>query len=554
MKQDFNFFDRFDKRYIGKYAVDCINYIYLFLILCIFPLAFHNYYFDITKTRSDFFLRVSIAYIIIIAILYIFESYISFLNKQESIFHISKKNNPWLYPELWMALFMMSNFFSYLITLTDDGLMTAEAAFGGYDGRRMGLFMYLIVGLMFFFLSRHTDIKPFIYILFGVVTLFSYIVSIVQHIDPDTKRLSKIGFKPKGIWESFLFYVFKLKDGINKKQYNIFISTFGNINIFACFIVISLAVFLCMFIFSDKIFCRIFSGIVIVVGGNVMMIANSDSAYIGVGAVMLLMFVLAFKDDMMLRFFQTFILLGIGNLGIVLINKYMSEVLKKKYDKRGGFAEHLDRLDYAVIILASMVVLYVIVYLLNRKLGDKIARINKNRAILIFMSLLLVAGIALVYIGHKKHIGVFTFNYRWGTFRGYIWTKSAELFKNAPVINKLFGYGNESLKALMNTYYHDEMVAVTKKIYDNAHNELLQYLVTTGLCGMISYLGLFISGFYYIFKNSKKDVMAYISLAVMIGYFVQGLINLNQPITTPFYFVFMATGVGYVRTLMRKDA
>ena len=40
----------------------------------------------------------------------------------------------------------------------------------------------------------------------------------------------------------------------------------------------------------------------------------------------------------------------------------------------------------------------------------------------------------------------------------------------------------------------------------------------------------------------------------MLGYFVQGLINLNQPITTPFYFVFMATGVGYVRTLMRKDA
>ncbi|MBQ8913809.1 MAG: O-antigen ligase family protein, partial [Lachnospiraceae bacterium] len=180
-------------------------------------------------------------------------------------------------------------------------------------------------------------------------------------------------------------------------------------------------------------------------------------------------------------------------------------------------------------------------------------KINKNKAIILFMAMIAAIGILVVYVGHKKHIGAFTFNYRWGTFRGYIWTKSIEIFKDAPVMNKLFGYGNESLKTLMNTHYHDEMVSVTKKIYDNAHNELLQYLVTTGLCGMISYAGLFITSFIYILKNSKKDVVAYISLAVMIGYFIQGLININQPITTPFYFVFMAAGIGYVRGRTRKD-
>lgn len=554
MKQYNTLFKDFNKKYIGRYIINSINYIYLFLILCVFPLVFHNYYFDITRTRSNFFLRITIGYIILIAIAYAFEIYWTNLHKSKSLFVVEKKGNPWLYPELWMTFFLMSNFFAYLITLTDDGMINGDSAFTGSDGRLMGLLMYLVIGFMFILLTRYADVKLPIYVLFGLVTFFAYIISIVQHIDPDTKRFSKIGFKPNGIPERFLYYVFKLKDGISKKQYNIFISTFGNINIYASFIVISLAVFVCMFIFSNKLVYRIFAGIIVVMGGTVMMIANSDSAYIGVGSVMIFLFILAFKDDVLTKYFQTLILLGLGNLGIVLINKYMSYVLKKKYDKRGGFAEHLDRLDYALIILAFLAILYFIVFFINRKFKDKLEKINKNKVIIIFLSLLFVFGITVVYIGNKKHIGSFTFNYRWGTFRGYIWTKCVELFRDAPFMNKLFGYGNESLKTLMNTYYHDEMVSVTKKIYDNAHNEVLQYLVTTGLCGAVSYIGLFVSSFIYIFKNSKNDLVAYISLAVMLGYFIQGLMNLNQPITTPFYFVFMAVGVGYVRGLMRKDS
>ena len=45
-------------------------------------------------------------------------------------------------------------------------------------------------------------------------------------------------------------------------------------------------------------------------------------------------------------------------------------------------------------------------------------------------------------------------------------------------------------------------------------------------------------------KNKKRNVITYISVSVILGYFVQGLINLNQPMTTPLFFVFMAMGVG----------
>ena len=45
----------------------------------------------------------------------------------------------------------------------------------------------------------------------------------------------------------------------------------------------------------------------------------------------------------------------------------------------------------------------------------------------------------------------------------------------------------------------------------------------------------------------KGDAVAIAALAGCIGYLVQGLVNLNQPITTPFYFVLLAFGIGYLR-------
>ena len=547
---------KYDIKQFGRYVINGANYLYLFLILCVYPVVFHNYYFDITKTRSDFFSAVTVGYIILAAITYAAVITISMKDKEVSLFKGENKEIPWSKPETWMAFFVLANIFSYLITVTDDGFIDSKAAFYGSNGRLMGLLMYLIIGAMFIILGKYVDIKLPVYVLFGIITLFSYCVAIYQHIDPDLSRFKSSKYHPKGIkalTELFPHYVFNLKNRINKKQYNIFISTFGNINIFASFIVISLACFICMFIFSKKLFYKVFSGIVITVGGTVMMIANSDSAYIGVGAVLFFLFLLAYKDGKLLSFFMSLILLGVGNLGIVLINKYISEVMKKKYDKRGGFAEHLDRLDYALIIMALLVLVYLFVYVIEKKFGDKFDKVNKNKVIIIFTGVVLALVVAVIIIGNILKIGAFTFNYRWGTYRGYIWSKSVALFKDAPFRNKIFGYGNESLKALMNTYYHDEMVAVTKKVYDNAHNELLQYLVTTGICGVFAYLGLFVSSFVYILKNSKKEVIAYISLAVMLGYFVQGLINLNQPITTPFLFVFMAVGVGYVKSLKKKD-
>ena len=87
----------------------------------------------------------------------------------------------------------------------------------------------------------------------------------------------------------------------------------------------------------------------------------------------------------------------------------------------------------------------------------------------------------------------------------------------------------------------------TNKKYDNCHNELLQYLVTTGIFGVVTYVGFAVCSFIYLLRRLKGDAVAIACLASGMAYFAQAMVNLNQPITTPFFFVTLAAGVGYVR-------
>lgn len=506
-----------DRAYIKGYRIpDYLNYLYLFVMFTIYPIITDNKYFNITITRYNCFAYAAAAYIIALVIGYIIESTIEDYNGYPSILPSFNKKKRYAKPEFWMEAFLVANIFACICA--DD----SNNAFSGKQGRFMGLLTYMLIAFMFIIMTQRLKINMIIYMFFAAATAYAYIIAIVQHSGYD---------------------ILNYKDGISAKQYNIFISTMGNINIFASFITITTAVFLCMFIFAKEIYSRIVAAILIVGGGFCIMIANSDSVYLGLVSVLVLLFFLAYKDGCVKRFVCALIFLAIGNLGVVLLNKYVVD----KFENRGGFAQIFDNIKMAVIILIALVVLYGIVAFVAKKFKDKLESLNKKKVILILLGIMLVGAGVIVIAGVASGHELFKFNYKWGTYRGYIWSKCVELFNDAPLTNKLFGYGNETLKELMNSSYRTEMLEVTGKVYDNAHNEVLQYLVTTGLLGAISYIGLFITSCIYMIKNSKNDAIVYISLAVTVGYFVQGLINLNQPITTPFYFLFMAMGIGHIR-------
>jgi O-antigen ligase len=220
------------------------------------------------------------------------------------------------------------------------------------------------------------------------------------------------------------------------------------------------------------------------------------------------------------------------------------------YPNYGGLAHKLDNVKVALAAVLAFVLLYLVAFL-GKKHAEKRegadSRKKLKALVIAFSAAVVIAGAVFVIYGIKSGDSIFKFDYKWGTYRGYIWSKCWETFKDAPLLKKLFGYGNESIKQAVTVPNYNDMVAKTNRIYDNAHNEVLQYLITLGLFGALSYIALVVSAVWYMCKYGAKTMHTYIPVFVVCGYFVQGLVNLNQPITTPLFFVILGMGVGYAR-------
>lgn len=511
----------------GTRITDWISYLFLALFLGIYPVITDNKYFNITNTRYEFFMFIAVAFIILISIGYMVEGVIKkhYGYKASDCYDENIKN--YAKPEFWMNAFLMANFFSYMLARGRNSEI-GKHAFNGTLGRRMGFVMILVIAISFLVICNGIKMNMVLYMIFAVSVLYGHIVAVFQHRGND-----------------FMGY----KDGISLKQYDIFIATMGNINIFASFLCICIPVFLSIFIFAKGKVYKITSAVILVLSGMVVLDSNSDSVYLGLFAVFVLLFFLAFKDGKIKNYLLSLVLMSAGVFVQVIDNKFYI----KEYDKRGGFSEALDNIKISLGLLIFTLILYVICCMVEKKYAEKIKNINKKNAMIKIGVIFGVTFIAAIVIGIVLKVEYLQFNDKWGSYRGFIWRICGQIYEDAPTVNKLFGYGNDCLKVVTKAGYMDEMISVTGKVYDNAHNEVLQYLITTGLMGAISYIGLFVSSFVYMLKNAKSMPLVYASLAVITGYFVQGFVNLNQAITTPFYFVFMALGIGYIRRIKNME-
>lgn len=513
-----------------------VIFLYTLAIFCIYPIIVDNAYYNITITKTNFFQNSTKVFLVcfIIGILgdVIIHEYFDIEDKflEESKLKFYKR------PVFWMELFVLANVMAWYQT------DCSKDALDGSSGRYMGLAMYLIIGLMFIAIANKTRISEISIITFGVASAYTYIIGIIQHLELDV-----------ALWETGEKSIFKFmhyRENLSSKQFNIYMSTFGNINIFASFIVISLAMFIGMFVFTDKLYLKLISGTVVVLGGISIMVANSDSAYLGIAGVMFVLLLICYNYGRVKQLVLSVLLLSFGNLIIVLLNKYAVG----HYDNRGGVAEALDSVVIAIMAVIMVAALYGMICLVEKCFGSRLAKLNKRRVTIAVIAVTVIVGIIVIFVGNARGMSAFTFDDKWGTYRGFVWSRALEIYRDAPLVNKLFGYGNETFSQYMNAYYYEEMMTIVGELYDNAHNELIQYLITLGLFGMVTYLGLFVTSFIYILKNAKGDCMAYGILAAMTGYFIQSIVNLNQPITTPLYFVLMALGVGYTGYIVKRDA
>lgn len=503
---------------------DLLTTLFLLYMFVVFPLVMHDGYKDITLTKYNLFQYGVAGYGILMSVLLLFQFTDSLSYSQNKKLKYMKKPGKakLLASDVWMGLFFLSGVLAWI--LSDE----KKTAFTGEMGRRCGLAFLILVVVLYVCMGSGYRLKPFVLPVFSIVSGAAFLMSILQHLGVD---------------------VFYLRAAIRSDLRSIFISTFGNINIFASFVCIAVALSAGAYLVEEKRWRKLLYGLVLLLGGAAMIAANSDSTYFGVGIPLVLLLFSAIYQGFLCRFVESVTLLLYGYTGMA----YLTAGTGRGYDTLSGFARLVD--CRGVLLLVCVVLTVGIgIYRWKTKDAGEAENTGKNRhnvktAMLVVGAVLCVLAVGVFLIGRKQEWEIFVFNDDWGNYRGYVWSRLCSIYRDFPFVNKLFGNGNESIYALMSANYQEEMLAVTGTVYDSAHNEYLQYLVTMGLFGLISYLGLLISSVGNCIKGMKKDKSFLPIAACIIAYGAQAFFNVEQPVTTPFLFVFLALAAGMRRRI-----
>lgn len=118
-----------------------------------------------------------------------------------------------------------------------------------------------------------------------------------------------------------------------------------------------------------------------------------------------------------------------------------------------------------------------------------------------------------------------------------------ENYKQFTPFQKLFGYGPDTFGIITVNNNYDEMINVYKVIFDSAHNEYIQYLITIGITGLTAYIVLLIATFTRMIRKTLNNPYSIAVLFALLCYNAQALVNINLPIAAPIMWFLMMTGL-----------
>lgn len=97
------------------------------------------------------------------------------------------------------------------------------------------------------------------------------------------------------------------------------------------------------------------------------------------------------------------------------------------------------------------------------------------------------------------------------------WGASLEAFKEKPI----FGWGPENYGYAFSKYFPPEIYvnSGSRIWFDKAHSVFFEYLVTTGILGLLAYFGLLFLIIYYLFKTKRVSRLnSNIFISLLVGY------------------------------------
>lgn len=511
-----------NKNTLRPYTVMCTD-IYLLWILIVFPLYYADGYFHLPEKKATFWVTSTLIYVIVCLLGAVVTA---FSMKENWSMENFKKNITMT--DIFMFGFLISN----LIALAMSN--NVQESWMATGGRYYGARVLLLVCVVYFFVSRYAWLNQVFIIAFliggnGVCLLATF----------DYFGMDALGINQQMYWTDRL----------------IFISTMGNANTCASYVSMALACAICYFGVAKNIKAKVFAGLSIINCSMALITARSDSTFLGIAAILAVLGILAVVKKVEWRnYILTLALVDAGILILFLLRKNFEKYLVlESFDS--GLPKALNQPGMLFLILTVLMVIYIIVYIIEKKA----IKFKNNVKYIIWSAVGFGTILAVILLINKLNV-IEMFKSGMGTgenlvvaSRGYIYQKTISSFVQMPVINQIFGCGQSSIRQVLATYFGGELSAAGLSI-NSAHNNILDYLIITGIFGVICYLGAIFGAVKHGFRAFKENQFAIVFVGCVIAYFAQGLFNIEQTNTTTIFWLMLAfCEATYRKSVMKKE-
>lgn len=514
--------------------------IFTLAVLCLCPVVYHRYYFDILETKYQFYCALAIGAAVIMFIYGIIsgrlKAFFSDLRWRERIRGLSVTD--WA-----MLAFWLCNVISWLLCSE-----WRWEAFWGTSGRYNGVFLMTIYLVIYFLMTRFFRMRRWYLDAFLAAGIFVCLFGITDYFQMDL-----LGFK----------------EGMVPEQREIYTSTLGNINTYTIYVGAVLTVSALLFMLETNWKRMLWYCGNMVLASFALIMGTSDNAYLSLAALFGLSPLYVFRTKTGVR---RYLISAAAFFSVIQCIDWIN----------AAFADTVIGIDSAFNLIANLSFLPVIVLVLWLLAGvvsvwtlrKKPVSVSGGSAgtaqtvsddcmgkwlvyIWIGVIALVIGAVAFVFYdaniaGHADRYDMIrsyvVFNDAWGTLRGYVWRRSIDLFmNNLTPLQQLFGYGPDTFRLLMQYYYDGKRMEGRRVIYDSAHNEYLHYLVTIGIVGLLAYVTYLGSAIVRLCRGMKDRPEVVAVTFAVIAYSVQAVVNINIPIATPIIYQLLYMGLSSIQ-------
>lgn len=488
-----------------------IQGIYVVLIGIGLPIIVRDSYFDILLTKYYFY-WISTVIMIVLSVIYFIAK------KDKNIFDKGVRN------QIFVQDYAVLLFFLVAIMSTLSSSYRYES-FWGNEGRYTGLFLLGLYVLSYFLVSRFLVYRNFYIDAILATGMFVCVF---------------------GITDFFQMDILNFKKNVITNQLNIFTSTIGNINAYTSYVAMIMAISTVLFATAKETKKMVLYYLCMVVSFFAMIMGVSDNAYISIAALFLSLPLYLFSKK---RGVQRFLIILATFFSVIQITAWINISFGDNVVGIDSLFNYIANSGVLPYFIGVLICLIVFLNFIESKIDLKCRRVVSWKKG-IWLVLICLTTLLIVYIlydcnvlGNVKRYGSFgtylLFNDEWGTHRGYIWRKAIEQFTEYSLWKKMVGFGPDTFGILlMNKTYGNPY----NEVFDAAHNEYLQFLLTVGIVGVTSYVVFIIAYITRCFSCVNKNPYMIAMVFGVICYSAQAFVNLSVPVVTPFFWLLLGMG------------